>query len=151
MFKNVLVAVDGSPHADAALDQAIDIARTQGAHLTLLTAWQSFSGWAGLGAGAPITEDFAAGIQEYYKQTLDQAVARVPADLAPRARLVEGSAGDAILYELEHGSYDLVVMGSRGRGAVGSLLLGSVSHRVLHHAPVPTLIVHLAHEAAPGR
>jgi nucleotide-binding universal stress UspA family protein len=151
MFKNMLVAVDGSRHADAALDQAIDIARTQGARLTLLTAWQSFSGWAGLGAGAPITDDFTTGIEEYYRQTLDQAVARVPAELAPQAQLVEGSAGDAILGELERGSYDLVVMGSRGRGSVGSLLLGSVSHRVLHHAPVPTLIVHLAQESAPGR
>jgi nucleotide-binding universal stress UspA family protein len=48
----------------------------------------------------------------------------------------------ALLKELKTGRYDLVVMGSRGRVAVRSTLLGSVSHYILHHSPVPVLIVH---------
>jgi nucleotide-binding universal stress UspA family protein len=48
----------------------------------------------------------------------------------------------ALSRQIAHGHHDLVVMGSRGRGAVRATLLGSVSHYALHHSPVPVLIVH---------
>ncbi len=51
----------------------------------------------------------------------------------------------ALLRQIEAGHHDLVAMGSRGRGAVRSALLGSVSHYILNHSPVPVLIVHAEH------
>ena len=55
--------------------------------------------------------------------------------------VLEEPAADAILRVAEVRQPDLIVMGSRGHGAVASLLLGSVSHRVLAHAYVPVTVV----------
>ena len=48
----------------------------------------------------------------------------------------------ALRRQIADGHHDLVVMGSRGRGAVRAALLGSVGHYVLHHSAIPVLIVH---------
>ena len=158
MFHRILVAVDGSAHAAAALKQAIDIARTQQASLTVMTAWQPFSLlYEGMGMGfAPTIEDgpaVTAAIEAAARSVLDAAVALVPAEMSAQADLVEGHATEVILDAIRSGGHDLVVVGSRGRGGIGALLLGSVSHNLIQHSPVPVLVVHLpaANQAAPPR
>ena len=56
-------------------------------------------------------------------------------------RLAEGYASEEILKDAEKGHHDLIIMGSRGMGLVSSLLLGSVSSRVVNQAEIPVLIV----------
>ncbi len=75
---------------------------------------------------------------------LDEAAAMVPAAVTTRTMCVDADPGDAINGELSTGAYDLVVVGSRGRSDVASIVLGSVSHRVIHQSHVPVLVVHVA-------
>lgn len=144
MFTKILVAYDRSRHAKAALVQAVDIARTQHAALTLLTSFSPMLAWPGVGLGAlPQTiydEIIEAGHAEA-QVSLDEAQQLLPEGLLATLRVAHGSAAQSILDEVDKGDHDLIVMGSRGLGDAGSMLLGSVSHRVLHSTVVPVLIV----------
>jgi nucleotide-binding universal stress UspA family protein len=73
----------------------------------------------------------------------DEAKAAIPSDVKADVLVIEASPAEAILEQAEVGKHDLIVVGSRGRGDAGSILLGSVSHAVLHHSRVPVLIVHV--------
>lgn len=142
MFHNILVPVDGSPDADQALTQAIDLAECEHARLTLLTIVvppsAASSRWVSPDLAARLLKD-----AEIQRETiLRDAVERVPGDVSVSTVLRKGPVGPTLLREIESGNHDLVVMGSRGRGALRSMLLGSVSHYALHHSRVPVLIVH---------
>jgi nucleotide-binding universal stress UspA family protein len=141
MFHNILVAIDGSPDAEEALRQAIDLAESEHTRLTLITGVQELPATAYLVAGelvCGLIEDARAEAEAILRRARE----RVPADLSVTAVLAEEPIRIALIRQLEQGCHDLVVMGSRGRGAVRAALLGSVSHYVLHHSPVPVLIVH---------
>jgi nucleotide-binding universal stress UspA family protein len=141
MFRNILVAIDGSPHADEALMDAIDLADAEHARLTLFTAIVPPPAIACLALGAPVG-DLAQNAEATAEAVLLRGRASVPADVSVTTVLTAQPVLPALLQQIEAGCHDLVVMGSRGRGAVRSALLGSVSHYVLHHSPVPVLIVH---------
>lgn len=137
MFRDILAAVDGSPHADKALAHAIDLAEAEHARLTLMTA-------VSLPAitYAAMTAEMIATAKSDAETILRQARDRVPEHLPVTTVLTCDPIRGALLRQITAGRHDLVVMGSRGRGAVRSALLGSISHYVLNHSPVPVLIVH---------
>jgi nucleotide-binding universal stress UspA family protein len=56
-------------------------------------------------------------------------------------KIVYGDPAEEILREAREGRYDMIVTGTRGRGPVARLLLGSVSHEIAEHAPCTVLIV----------
>jgi nucleotide-binding universal stress UspA family protein len=141
MFHNILVAVDGSPDAELALTEAIDLAESERTRLTLFTAVSQLPATAYLAAGeelGKLVEDAHADAETILRRARE----RVPDDLSATAVLSEQPIRAALIGEITDGVYDLVVMGSRGRGAIRAALLGSTSHYVLHHSPVPVLIVH---------
>ena len=141
MFHNILVAVDGSPDADLALTEAIDLAESARARLTLFTAVSQLPATAYLAGGEEVgklVEDARADAEAILRRARE----RVPDDLSVTTVLSEQPIRAGLLGEISSGVHDLVVMGSRGRGAIRAALLGSTSHYVLHHSPVPVLIVH---------
>jgi nucleotide-binding universal stress UspA family protein len=141
MFHNILVAVDGSADADAALAHAIDLAQSEHTRLTLITAVVEPPSTAYLMAGENAGQ-LSETVHRQAEAVIRQARDRVPADLPVTTVLSEQPIRVALIRQLKEGHHDLVVIGSRGRGAIRSGLLGSVSHYVLHHSPVPVLIVH---------
>ena len=142
MFHNILVAVDGSPDAEEALRQAIDLAESEHTRLTLISGPREVPATSYLVAGE-VLRDLIEDARVEAEAILRRAREEVPDDVSVTAVLAERPIRAALIRQIEQGGHDLVVMGSRGRGAVRAALLGSVSHYVLHHSPVPVLIVHL--------
>jgi nucleotide-binding universal stress UspA family protein len=142
MFHNILVATDGSPDADEALKQAIDLAESEHARLTLFSSLVTPPPAAYIGAGGGMAATIAADAEAETEAILRTAVDRVPDLVSVSSVLSSAPVRPALIRQIDEGAHDLVVMGSRGRGALRSVLLGSVSHYVLHHSPVPVLIVH---------
>jgi nucleotide-binding universal stress UspA family protein len=143
MFRRILVAIDGSPHADRALAEAIELAQASDGRLTLMAVAPEPTMWAFSGYAVPVEVDrVGEQIEREYQARLDAAAGRVPPDLEVTKILGRGPAGLVIADQANTGDHDLVVMGSRGRGELRSLLLGSVSHHVLQASRVPVLVVH---------
>lgn len=142
MFHNILVCEDGSVHAEHALNEAIDLADAGNGRLTILTAIPRPPAWACTPVTAPAVQPLATELHQEAQATLQAAVARVPESIPVTTILSEKPIRDALMERLQTGQYDLLVMGSRGRGALSSSVLGSVSHFALHHSRIPVLIIH---------
>jgi nucleotide-binding universal stress UspA family protein len=142
VFRNILVAIDGSPDAEEALGHAIDLADCEHARLTIFSAVPTPPGFAYATPGGAALADLAVRAEQETEAIIRSALDRVPESVSVTTVLGSGPAKNALLRQIKEGRHDIVVMGSRGRGAVRAALLGSVSHHVLHHSGVPVLITH---------
>lgn len=143
MTQRIVVGVDGSEHAAAALRFAVEEARLRDATLVVVHAWTYVPLAPIQTAYDMIPPTFVADDlereEEAARGVLDDALAGLPVDLSVEKRVVAGNPADAILDEAKDAS--LVVVGSRGRGRLTSAFLGSVSSRVIEHAPCPVVVV----------
>lgn len=142
MFHNILVAIDGSPDAEEALTQAIDLAESQHARLTIFSSITTPPAVAYTSVSGEVAANLARDAEADTEKILRTAVERVPDGISVSTVASKGHVMPALLEQIKTGRHDLLIMGSRGRGAVRSVLLGSVSHYVLNHSPAPVLIVH---------
>lgn len=134
-YHRILVAVDGSPDAEAALRHAFALARDQHALITLLTVAPPPATAIGVGASSP------PDLLDFHARILREATELVPADIGVTTRLERGNPAETILKIAREGEHDLVVMGSHGHSRVHRALLGSVSERVLKASTVPVLLM----------
>jgi nucleotide-binding universal stress UspA family protein len=139
MFLNILVAIDGSDSSRRALDQAVDVARAMNSDVTLITVAPTPSQFLTL---AGVTEErMREELDKWADEVLREAAAVLPDDVNAHRIQRSGHAGPQILEELERGHYDLLVLGSRGRGRAQEGLLGSVNGYLHFHSRVPLLSV----------
>ena len=139
MFNNIVLAVDGSEYSNRAIAYARSLSEHYKANLWLIHVFSHTSDLLGY-------EDF----EKLYskRKSTGQAVL----DNAQRIlgtttfkvhkELIEGPEAEAILMLAKKQQADLIVMGTRGFGAVKGLLVGSVSRKVIHLSTCPVMVVH---------
>jgi nucleotide-binding universal stress UspA family protein len=139
VFLNILVALDGSPSSRRALEHAVDLARAGNAKLTLVTVAPPVSSYSAR-AGVSL-ETMRAELDRWAADILRAGAETVPDDVIAHRVQRSGHPGPEIVKELRRGGYDLIVLGSRGRGRAQEGLLGSVNGYVHFHSAVPLLSV----------
>ena len=147
-YRNILVAFDGSRHAQRALAVAIELAGASHGTLTIVTAIRQAPITAYFGASGEGVVALRQGAEAEAERSLCDAAREVPDNVSLTTICTPQPIRSALLHQIERGSFDLVVLGSRGRGRLSSALFGSVSLYVLRHSSVPVLIVHAAPERA---
>jgi nucleotide-binding universal stress UspA family protein len=135
VYRQILVALDGSADSQTALRHAITLARDQNAKLTLLTVLPHQPTPVGPGVAPPPET------AESHNEIIKAALAVIPKDIGVTTRLEKGEIAPTILKIVAEDQYDLLVMGSHGHSRVHRALLGSVSEKVLHKAAVPVLML----------
>ncbi|MFZ5446972.1 MAG: universal stress protein [Myxococcota bacterium] len=136
-MKKILAAVDGSEASMHAIKKALEIAEAMGGELTLAhVVPQVFvPAEVPFDSGRLAEEAVRAG-----EVLLKQAAAELGRPAMSRICL-KGAPGEALAEFAESGGFDLVVVGSKGRGAVSRMLVGSTTDRLVHICHKPVLVV----------
>ncbi|HSJ43730.1 MAG TPA: universal stress protein [Euzebyales bacterium] len=130
----IVVGVDGSAHADVALRWALQQARSAGAELYLVYAYGRRLGTDGSDDGHAAADNVLASIVDHHRAALGAVPWRAHAQSYGR-----GSPTHVLLDEAQQA--DLIVVGSRGLGGFGELILGSTSYRLVCWARIPVAVI----------
>ncbi len=139
MFKKIIWATDGSDSADRALDTVKSLASQDGASLVVVHSVENLAAPGGRGAPDQYPDE-----DERQTKIAAQVKDLTSAGVNANIRVVQGGAHSAahVLADVaKEEAADLIVMGTRGHTALGGLLLGSVTQRLLHIAPCPVLVI----------
>lgn len=137
--KKILVPVDGSEGSQHAVVTAIGLAEATGASVTLLEIIEDAGPLPSYDERPPPGDT-----REHFLSESRWAPVRSLLEgtsVKWERRVEEGYASEVIVEVAGSGGYDLVVIGSRRHGAVSRLMVGSVSDKVVHHAPCSVLVV----------
>jgi nucleotide-binding universal stress UspA family protein len=137
-YRNVVVAYDGSDGARAALARAAEIAARDDSALTLVEAVAGKVPSPAPG-GPPLAKPEKRAMA---REDLSRAIGSVDPGLLAGGWVIGGPPASGIVTVAEDIEADLIVTGSRGRGAIARAVLGSVSAEILHNAPCDVLVVH---------
>ncbi len=142
MFRNILLATDGSAASGPAAALAVELARSHGSTLHVVYVTDPYP-YLGIGDTNPAgLNAYLASAHQHAAQAHTAVVQLCGDGVAVQAYDIEGAtAVDGILRTAQEQGADLVVMGSHGRSGFKRLLLGSVAAKVVAQSPVPVLVV----------
>ena len=143
IMNRILIATDGSAGAWAAVEEGVALAAETGAEIVFVTVRHD----APL-LGDPTYQRHLTQQLQHAREALDRAEAEADRlGVRHDSEIMEGDAVTCIANVAGHRDVDLVVVGSRGHGALASALIGSVSRELLTHSPVPVMVVRAAAKA----
>jgi nucleotide-binding universal stress UspA family protein len=138
MFQSIVWANDWSEAAQDALPLVKDLARAGGGKITIVHVVERIEGSGAVGLPRRADEAEVQG-------QLEELTANLRQEGLDATLEIRGDVGDRPAHEVasiaRQLNADLIVVGTRGRSAIGGLLLGSVTNRLLHIAPCPVLSV----------
>ena len=146
MYKKILVPIDGSPASNSGLNEAIKLAKDQGATLRLFHLVDEYIAAAGPdGMAFSNTDDLIESLRLGGRKIIENAEALAKRNgLTPESVMREsfgGRAAGSIVAEANAWGADLIVLGTHGRRGVTRLVMGSDAEQVVRTTPVPVLLV----------
>ena len=144
MYKNILIATDGSELAHKAVVQGFAIAKALGSKVTVVTVTEPWTSVVPgeMGVAFPI-EDYDKGAAENADSILDIVKREAGASgvACETVHVADQFPADGIISAATDKGCDLIVMASHGRRGISRLLLGSQANQVVVHSTVPVLVV----------
>ena len=146
MFDTIVWATDGSPSADLALSYVKSLAISHDGKVVVVHCVETYP--AHIAAGMAVSDNEAL-----MRSKIERQVAELEREgFGVTFKVVTGYPGDRPAHAIADVARDLgadvIVAGTRGHTSIGGLVIGSVTHRLLHIAPCPVLIVPAAPRAA---
>ena len=135
--EKILVAVDGSPFADAAVDQAISLGGICNSEIIVIGVVDHYP------EQMAVAPALVEKMSEEVRQHLDRAKQKVEKANIPCETIVRmgGQPHVFIVQEAKEKGIDLILMGTQGRSGIKRVLMGSVAQNVIGHAPCPVMVV----------
>ena len=137
MFSKILVAVDGSESAKKAFEKSIYLAQKCSSKIDLVHVVQ-----CELGGDSATTFELIDELKNKAQKMLEEYKNQAAKNnVSIQIMVTQGDPAKVIIELAKAKSYDLIIMGTRGRTPFQELLIGSVSQKVMHHASCPVMVV----------
>jgi nucleotide-binding universal stress UspA family protein len=142
IFRHILVATDGTPHAMRAVHAGVELARSLGAEMTFVNCSVPFDAFAGDPLAMTHRDEYEAAVSHAAREALSAGVrkAREVGLAAARVHCYASQPYQGILDIAASRHCDAIVMAPYGRKGAAARLIGSQTHKVLTHTRLPVLV-----------
>lgn len=146
IYKNILLAIDGSEGSNVAVEEIIKLAKDQNVHLRIIhVVDETMAYCGGLGFDASLIIN---SLKEEGKEILDNVAKTIESQSSIKVekslrelRVLQGRIAEIIVEEAKEWPADLLVLGTHGRRGFSRLFLGSVAENIIRIATTPVLLV----------